>query len=706
MIAALLLSSSFIPVTLGTSFIDVPPNHQFYQFINHISSEGVASGSNGFFFPVNKISRAETVKMALIAANIPIAPTGTSPFSDVTPTHTLHDYVVVAAQIGVVSGFTDGTFRPDNSVTRGAVAKIIQLAFKYATDLSGAPRYTDVPSTHNFYTNIETLSVKGMFSGVTPGIFMPDGFMLRQEMAKVLSLALGGPSPDGGGEAVLYYVKEGFPTGWLNVVNTKPSRFSLDLIGLDHIRSAHYEGWLVDVDGATSTGKFNIDETGNITDPDGMRITNAFDIGEDVDTFDEFKLTIEPSNDTNSIPSGTDVLSGPINPGDSEIFLNFPTFFPGYDGKAAVSGSTNQEITYTINGLPNLFDVGFKYEGWIIKNDTAYSTGKFSSQGNLLTVTGGTFFEDIIANADEIKISIEPISDNSSRPFQMIGWKSRGDIFGPNGGGNGTTSTATYTDEVFDCLTTRQSSEWVLNRTVVERDDGNDIVVEAYAGADRVPDDSEISIIVKACELDGTPLYDLDLEMTQTSGPSGDITDPEEVDNNSGVYIGIWEPDFSSMGTSSDDVRVRIDSNDSGDHFPPIEVEFLAIRSDSIAAPDVLYWDVTWEEVTFDENESENVEHVVFLAFVLDSLGAASEDVKSDMDLMVLSGELGLVTTQEEGLGYYWPADIDDMFDDDVSSESTFENEMRIELMASSGVILLPMNSDEFQVDVTYIPED
>jgi hypothetical protein len=83
---------------------------------------------------------------------------------------------------------------------------------------------------------------------------------------------------------------------------------SLTFSNLSDPGNDHYEGWLI-VDGsAVSTGKFSLDSTGNIVDLDGNSIDD-FRVSVDLDLTDKFVLTLEPSGDTDTVPSAIKPLA-------------------------------------------------------------------------------------------------------------------------------------------------------------------------------------------------------------------------------------------------------------------------------------------------------------------------------------------------------------------------------------------------------------
>lgn len=123
-------------------------------------------------------------------------------FSDVPSENTFYGSVRCLACRGIVSGYNDGTFKPDNLVTRGQLAKIVSNAGNFQED-PGAQIYQDVPDTQTFYQWINRLSRRGYMGGYTCGsvgepcvnedrpYFRPFANATRGQTSKIVSNAKG-----------------------------------------------------------------------------------------------------------------------------------------------------------------------------------------------------------------------------------------------------------------------------------------------------------------------------------------------------------------------------------------------------------------------------------------------------------------------------------------------------------------------------------
>ncbi|MEO6458313.1 MAG: S-layer homology domain-containing protein [Chloroflexia bacterium] len=92
----------------------------------------------------------------------------TSSFSDVPPGSTFYTFIRCLSCKGIISGYNDGTFRPNAEVTRGQLAKIVSNAAGFSDD-PGAQIFEDVPSSNPFYQWINRLTRRGIMSGYTCG---------------------------------------------------------------------------------------------------------------------------------------------------------------------------------------------------------------------------------------------------------------------------------------------------------------------------------------------------------------------------------------------------------------------------------------------------------------------------------------------------------------------------------------------------------
>lgn len=127
-VKTLLTSLNFeIPEAASTSpFTDVAKSAWYARYVEVAKEEDITDGyDDGTFRPGENITRAEAVKMLLEGAEIDLEEIEENPFSDVEMEEWYAPYVLMAYNLGIVSGYEDGRFGINDPITRGQVTKII-----------------------------------------------------------------------------------------------------------------------------------------------------------------------------------------------------------------------------------------------------------------------------------------------------------------------------------------------------------------------------------------------------------------------------------------------------------------------------------------------------------------------------------------------------------------------------------------------------
>ena len=112
-------------------FKDVPQTHMFYQEITWLGETGISTGwSDGTFRPHDSVTREALAAFFYRAANMndDVAPTQ-APFTDVTSKSPFYREIAWFKAQKITTGWPDGTFRPHEPVTREATAAFV---FRFA----------------------------------------------------------------------------------------------------------------------------------------------------------------------------------------------------------------------------------------------------------------------------------------------------------------------------------------------------------------------------------------------------------------------------------------------------------------------------------------------------------------------------------------------------------------------------------------------
>lgn len=137
---------------------------------------------------VNKALIATVFASSGIAVVVPPpnAAAATSPFTDINQYTDHYNDILKLYSQGVIKGFADNTFRPDVNVTRGQAAKMLATVLKLDTKNIQDPYFKDVPKGSEYYKYVAALQNAGIMSGYSNGTFMPNEVITRGELAKMV----------------------------------------------------------------------------------------------------------------------------------------------------------------------------------------------------------------------------------------------------------------------------------------------------------------------------------------------------------------------------------------------------------------------------------------------------------------------------------------------------------------------------------------
>ncbi|WOD41040.1 S-layer homology domain-containing protein [Nodosilinea sp. E11] len=113
----------------------------------------------------------------------------TAQFDDVSTNYWARPFIENLANEEIIAGFPDGTFRPDQPVTRAQFAAIVRNAFQQPLDRT-APRFSDVPSNYWASAAIADAYSQGFMSGYPNGAFQPETQIPRVQVLVALANGL------------------------------------------------------------------------------------------------------------------------------------------------------------------------------------------------------------------------------------------------------------------------------------------------------------------------------------------------------------------------------------------------------------------------------------------------------------------------------------------------------------------------------------
>ncbi len=172
---------------------DTPPRHWAWRPIQYLTNQGIVRGSNvpNTFAPERTLMRAELARMLTLALGWLLITPPTPHFNDVPVNHWAYTYIETAYAHGVISGYADGSFRPNQTVSRAEMARMLVQARGYGEETPGTPTFVDVPPSYWAYGYIEAAKAHNLMNGVDANHFRPALDLTRAQAAQTIYVLMG-----------------------------------------------------------------------------------------------------------------------------------------------------------------------------------------------------------------------------------------------------------------------------------------------------------------------------------------------------------------------------------------------------------------------------------------------------------------------------------------------------------------------------------
>ena len=114
----------------------------------------------------------------------------TNPYTDVMPEAWYNNAISTLSNMGILNGYADGTFRPNNPITRAELTKIASSFFGTADLSDKVSSFTDVSSDAWYSSFIKAAEDLGLVNGYGDGTFLPDNYITRAETFAIVNRTL------------------------------------------------------------------------------------------------------------------------------------------------------------------------------------------------------------------------------------------------------------------------------------------------------------------------------------------------------------------------------------------------------------------------------------------------------------------------------------------------------------------------------------
>ncbi|QAY60623.1 hypothetical protein ET475_11920 [Microbacterium protaetiae] len=182
--------SDYLTVTGGDpSFKDVPTTAPFYDEVTWLAASKVTTGyTDGTFRPRNSVTReAMAAFLYRLEGSPAFTPPRKSPFKDVPTTAKFYKQVAWLAASKITTGYPDGTFRPRNQITREAMSALLyRMEGKPSFRAPAKSPFKDLPTSATFYREVTWLASTGVTTGYSDRTFRPRNSVTREATAAFL----------------------------------------------------------------------------------------------------------------------------------------------------------------------------------------------------------------------------------------------------------------------------------------------------------------------------------------------------------------------------------------------------------------------------------------------------------------------------------------------------------------------------------------
>jgi hypothetical protein len=133
-------------------------------------------------------------------------------FSDVSASYWGYASISSLSGKGIIAGYPDGTFKPDNTITRAEFATMLVKALGLTS--GNASTFADVNASEWYCNSVSAATAAGVVTGIGHNKFAPNDLVTREQMAEMVFKALGNKAPTVDGTELNAFSDKSATSSW------------------------------------------------------------------------------------------------------------------------------------------------------------------------------------------------------------------------------------------------------------------------------------------------------------------------------------------------------------------------------------------------------------------------------------------------------------------------------------------------------------
>lgn len=172
---------------LIAGYIDITGHWAQASIVNLTDLKVISGYEHHLFRPDQSVTRAEAAVMFVKAFDL--TEEKGKDFSDVAASHWAYSFIDKARSVGVISGYANGTYKPDQTISRVEMVMMLANALKLKGIAGNLVPFSDIYLDHWAVKVLRRMKAEGHISGYADGSFRPESVVSRAELAEIISKA-------------------------------------------------------------------------------------------------------------------------------------------------------------------------------------------------------------------------------------------------------------------------------------------------------------------------------------------------------------------------------------------------------------------------------------------------------------------------------------------------------------------------------------